>query len=132
MRIAGWALAVIASAGTLSAVASERLLDPARIASVWWVVPFLASLMSAAVLAGSAAAGGDTDHTVVSGLAYLVPGPSLAVLNLIPMLELGASPPAWVGGIMLSTLLASSWIFYRASMEPEAKKKRIPRFEAVC
>ena len=136
MRIAGWGLLTFAALGAWSMVADEQpLIDMTRVASFWWGVPLVASLTSALVLAASAVAGRLKSRgisAVISSSAYLVPGPSLAVLNLVPTLELGAAPPPWVEGIMLCTLLASAWIFYGASREPADQMESVPRFEAIC
>ncbi len=91
--------------------------------AVWWAFPLLISLVSAGVLAVTAASsygGGGFVSTAAASRIYLVPGPSFAILNLVPALELGVSPPGWVGVAMLGILFTSAWIFYKTSRDSEA------------
>ncbi len=122
MRKTSWAFPVAATVVAASVFFSAKTWSfLASLNAAWWVVPLFASATSMTVLVSSTALGGGGKGiaSALSNNAYLVPGPSLAVLNLVPMLELGPSPPPWARVAMLSILLASAWVFYRSTREKD-------------
>ncbi len=124
MRSASWAVPAIAIVGASSVFFSPQAWGLlANLGTTWWEIPLLASATSMAVLACSTALGTQRGSGIASPLsdgAYLVPGPSLAFLNLVPMTNLGTAPPTWVGSAMIVILLASALIYYKSTHEPDA------------
>ena len=104
------------------------------LSKLWWVLPFSASAGSFVVLVAIAGrhAWGDKKQTVDPTGPYLVSGPSFAALNLAAYLSLGASPPIWVGYLMMVLLFSSALIFYRSSRDPGheigANPEQVPAF----
>jgi hypothetical protein len=80
----------------------------------WWILPLSASLASLSFLMTTSALKQVHRGTYPAAIltpAYLVPGPSMAALNLSSLLFSGISPPAWVGYVMLLSLCCSA-LFY--------------------
>jgi hypothetical protein len=97
----------------------------------WWVVPLFASLGSLVALA---------IHSILvspSGKralrlpthAYLVSGPSLAVLNLVSFFSPGSTPPPWVGSMMLTLLCISAWVYYQSVKHSDEDRQATSTYE---
>ncbi|HEV2225846.1 MAG TPA: hypothetical protein VGR56_03465 [Nitrososphaerales archaeon] len=97
------------------AVADRVWQGSAVIIQVWWILPLSASFVSLVALALQSAMANSYEKGASSlrTPAYLISGPSLASLSLVPLFSLGPSPPAWVGSIMFVFLCVSAWVYYQ-------------------
>ncbi len=114
-------MVIITSVLALAFLGVVRTVLPAMV-QMWWALPLSVSITSAAALVLSAALRNDNRGRKLLGLSthtYLVSGPSLAALNVLSVLPLGSSPPAWVGNLMLLLFFCSAWLYYKTVKEPE-------------
>ena len=88
----------------------------------WWAFPVAASSISVAALAISAVPrrnGGS-----LSTGAYLIPGPAMAALFVLPGVAPVPAAPAWAADLMPGLFLLSALLFYAVTREPEEDEGR--------
>jgi len=101
--------------GVASGSAKEIIPD---LAKTWWALPVAASTIAVLALAVSLITQARRGRRS-SLQAYLVPGPAMATINVLPGVLPLATAPAWAVGLMPALFLASAWLFYRGSREHE-------------
>jgi hypothetical protein len=88
------------------------------LSKTWWALPVAASSISVSALAVSMILQSRSGRRV-SLQAYLVPGPAMATVNILPGILPVATAPAWAMGLMPSLFLVSAWLYYRGTREHE-------------
>jgi hypothetical protein len=117
VRKAAWAgFAAIGTGAVVAPTLGDGLsFSLPALARLWWTFPLAVSIASFANLLGFSVAGrfAGNRESGFSTSAYLASWPSLAGLNLLSFLSLGAAPPHWVGPAMLFLLCLSSFAYYQ-------------------
>lgn len=118
MRTSAWAplFAFSALACGLAFAPTQQFV--LAIQTSWWVIPVAASAASVTGLSFSLIP--RTGWGRFSARAYLVPGPAMAAVSLLPGALPVAAPPVWTTYIMPALFLGSALLFYLASGDPEA------------
>jgi hypothetical protein len=100
--------------GGVASGQSEEIIP--SLAKTWWVLPLVASSFSVLALAVSMIlqARSGRKHSLQ---AYLVPGPAMATVNILPGVLPLASAPGWALGLMPALFLFSAWLFYKGTRE---------------
>jgi hypothetical protein len=88
------------------------------LSKAWWALPVAASSISVSALAVSMILQSDSGRGV-SLQAYLVPGPAMATVNILPGILPVATAPAWAVGLMPALFFVSAWLYYRGTREHE-------------
>ena len=118
MRTSVWAsLAAfpVVMGGVASGSSWEIILG---LSKTWWALPVAASSISVSALAVSMIIQPRSSRRV-SLQAYLVPGPAMATVNVLPGILPVATAPSWALSLMPALLLVSAWLYYRGTREPE-------------
>jgi len=97
----------------------------------WWAFPVAASSISVAALAISAISAVSAISVVpkrsggsISTGAYLIPGPAMAALFVLPGVAPVPAAPAWAADLMPGLFLLSALLFYAVTREPEEDEGR--------